>query len=143
MIVPTGGDIDASLRSLRIEFNDLDKQTTTTQIDRGKRLIAIRQLLELKNGRLPNPRYAGPDGLAPIGWTEWLRENMTVSRGHAMKCVRHAVNPEGRTILDRTANKKYRAAPLSGFQLRWARYTDETKRQIAEFVIAEVQKEQR
>lgn len=142
MIVPTGGDIDASLRSLRVEFNDLDKQTTTTQVDRGKRLIAVRQLLELKNGRSKQGGSHAADGLRPAGWKEWVKENLTIGTAQAATCIRYAINPANKASSQASTNRSRGAKSFRTFKSAWARYPNEMKRQIAEFVIAEVRKEQ-
>jgi len=135
MLVPTGGDIDASLRSLRIEFNDLDKQTTTTQVDRGKRLIMVRQLLELKNGSGHGPR--GADGMRPNGWGEWIRGNLTITEAQANQCVRFAIDPE--KAYRQARERQYRTkrsfvGTFNRIRRQWDTYTDAEKGAIAAFI---------
>jgi hypothetical protein len=96
-------NFDISLSTLAAEVNQLHTQGRGLQEQMGHKLIAIRQLLQERNGRACG--VTGFDGMAPVGWAAWVKCNLNISVSHASDCVRYAIDPRAERQKDAIKNK--------------------------------------
>jgi len=130
------------LTELAAEINALEADRKTGNrvktIAMGHKLIAVREILREQNGE-------GQGCLdvtghrAPKGWTQWVKENLTIGPSYGSHCIQEAVNPGIMTERSRTSEKRHGRSVgniLGMVKKAWPLWTEEKKQQLIDGVVA-------
>lgn len=126
-------NMDIALTTLASEINALEtaraSDNKSKQVAMGHKLIVIRELLRQKNGAHISGHYDCTGNRAPIGWGQWVTDNLTITLDHAATCIKIAADPDG---LAKKAAKQtrygYRAVTiLRGINRGWPTWTKEQR----------------
>lgn len=135
------GNLDTTLAGLAAEVNALEADRVAgnqgKMVEIGHKIIAIRQILRETNGETMTGGIA-PDGRAPVGWTKWVKENLSISRSYAQDCVQHVFNPEVKKRRAET-NRRSALSPTGALQRAkraWPNWTQEQRNEFSAGVLA-------
>lgn len=130
-------NLDTALSTLAGEINALEinraGENKGKQIDMGHKLIAVRELLRQKNGICSGGRPDVTGNLAPKGWFQWVKDNLTLSLRQATYCVQYAGDPEGTSKRSSARSRKTRGSPTGALMYAKRAWPIWTKEQRDEF----------
>lgn len=123
-------DLDGQLWGLELDIS----REVNLRKDRkefGARLIQIRALLQQKNG--VKAGQAGADGLCPLGWWDWLRNN-GIPASVAASAVRLAAGKLSYSDKHKhTGDKKFHDC-VTGVIKNWKDASEDEKRRLSVFM---------
>lgn len=131
-------NLDGSLASLAVEINALHASAKGTQVAMGLKLIEVRKLLAMRNGERACGK-CGADGLRPIGWGEWVRENLTCSDKHAYSLVNIALNPEyelGRKAKEQSRRRRSASFLIGNIRRIWKLLDEADRNRVIDEMIS-------
>ena len=128
--MPRKSNLDSSIATLMSEIKALCRDQKSAMVQMGHKIIAIKELLRQKYGTMPFVKPDATGQRAPIGWTKWCEENLSISQTWAATCVRAALDPdkvfEQKQKTNKTERSSYKSV-LSAVKRIWPKLSAEDR----------------
>jgi len=128
------------LTQLAEEVNTLEADRSSSNrgkmVEMGHKLIAIRAVLREQNGEILGG-FAAADGRTPIGWVQWVGENLTITPNSAARCLRLALDPMAieKKRVKGTEGNYTPAGAAQRARKAWPTWTQEQREQFSALVL--------
>jgi hypothetical protein len=131
-------NIDGALRVLAQEINEglarRKEDSRSSMIALGRKMIEARELLRQRNGVISQRPVV--DGFHPVGWKDWVAENLTVTPETCSGYIRWTLNPEQFDRWRKSQNARHYSGKYQfvAFKKAWSQMAPELKAEVCGWI---------